>query len=62
MRDHEPSWDEATFRIGRRWDHLAAGLRKFLVGVLVATIVGWIVVADWMWRLLRGDLLRGEKP
>jgi len=28
----------------------------------VAVLVVWVVASDWMRRILRGDVFRGEKP
>jgi hypothetical protein len=48
-----PAWSEGPLR---------SLLLKFPVGVAVATLVAWIVASDWVRRILRGDLLRGERP
>jgi O-antigen/teichoic acid export membrane protein len=48
-----PPWSDGPLR---------SLLLKFPVGVAVAALVAWIVASDWMRRLLRGDVLRGEKP
>lgn len=47
-----PAWSESPLR---------SILLKFPVGVAVAALVGWIVASDWVRRVLRGDVLRGEK-